>query len=59
MVSITVFVFVVPTLYALVDIAKNNFEKNNKLFWLLLVLFTNFFGAILYFTIGRNQRLSV
>jgi len=42
---------------ALIDIIKNKFEGNNKIIWVLVVLFLNLIGAILYFTIGRNQKL--
>ncbi|MEL4307485.1 PLDc N-terminal domain-containing protein [Joostella sp. CR20] len=46
-----------PTLIALIDILKNEFSGNNKIVWLLVVLLLNFFGAILYFIIGREQKL--
>lgn len=48
---------VIPTIIALVDILKNKFEDNNKIVWVLVVLFFNLIGAILYFIIGRNQRI--
>lgn len=47
----------IPTLIALIDILKSKFEGNNKIVWVLVVLFLNFIGAILYFTIGRNQKV--
>lgn len=46
-----------PTLIALIDITKSKFKANDKIIWLLIVLFTSFFGAILYFLIGRDQRI--
>jgi len=46
-----------PTIIALVDILKNEFSGQNKIAWLLVVLFTNIFGAVLYFLIGRKQKL--
>jgi len=46
-----------PTIIALVDILKNEFSGQNKIACLLVVLFTNIFGAILYFLIGRKQKL--
>lgn len=46
-----------PTVIALVDILRNEFEGNNKLIWVLVVLLLNFFGAVLYFLIGRNQKI--
>ncbi|MFI1770266.1 PLD nuclease N-terminal domain-containing protein [Thalassobellus citreus] len=48
---------ILPTIIALVDILKSEFTENNKIVWLLVVLFTNFFGAILYFLIGREQKI--
>jgi hypothetical protein len=48
---------VLPTIIALIDILKSDFRGNNKIVWLLVVLLTNFFGAILYFLIGREQKI--
>lgn len=45
------------TIIALVDILKNEFSGNNKIVWILVVLLLNFFGAILYFLLGRQQKL--
>ena len=55
---ITVFLGIIPTIIALVDIVRNEFSGNNKIVWLLVVLLGNFFGALLYFIIGRKQKLS-
>ena len=55
---ITVFLGVIPTIIALIDIVRNEFSGNNKIVWLLVVLLGNFFGALLYFIIGRKQKLS-
>jgi len=51
------FLGIIPTIIALIDILKNKFEENNKLVWVLVVLFFNLIGAILYFTIGRKQKI--
>ena len=48
----------IPTLIALIDILKSKFNGNDKIVWLLVVLFLNLFGAVLYFAIGRKQRLT-
>jgi len=37
---------VIPTIIALIDILKSKFERNNKLIWILVVLFLNLIGAI-------------
>jgi hypothetical protein len=46
----------VPNLVALVDILRHDFRENQKLVWLIVVLFVPIIGTILYFAIGRNQR---
>ena len=51
-----VFVFMLPII-ALVDIVRNKFEGNMQLIWVLIVLFLNILGAILYFVIGRRQKI--
>ena len=50
---------IIPTIIALVDILKSEFTGNNKIVWVLVVLFANFFGAILYFLIGRKQKIMI
>jgi len=47
-----------PTILAVVDIRKGEFRGNDKLIWLLVVLFMSIFGAILYFLIGREQKIN-
>jgi Phospholipase_D-nuclease N-terminal len=51
------FLGIIPTIIALIDILKNKFEDNHKIVWILVVLFFNMIGAILYFTIGRKQKI--
>ena len=48
---------IILTILALVDILKSEFSGNNKIVWVLVVLFFNLIGAILYFTIGRKQKI--
>jgi len=55
------FMMVIPILIpiiALVDIIKSDFEGNNKLLWVIIVLLANILGAILYFLIGRDQKIN-
>lgn len=54
---IAVFLGFIPTLIALIDIVKSKFDGNDKLVWVLVVLFFNLFGAIIYFAIGRKQKI--
>lgn len=57
LILITMFVFILPTIIALIDILKNEFNGNNKMVWVLVVLFGSFLGAALYFIIGRKQKI--
>ena len=59
LIVVTVFLGIIPTIIALIDIVRNEFSGNNKIVWLLVVLFGSFLGAFLYFMMGRKQKLSV
>jgi hypothetical protein len=52
----TLVFFIIPVI-ALVDILKNEFTGNNKLIWVLVILLSWIIGAILYYFIGRNQKI--
>ena len=56
MIVVPLFFLVVP----LIDILKNEFTGNNKLVWILVVIFVPVFGGMLYFIfgIGRNHQIS-
>jgi hypothetical protein len=45
-----------PGLIALIDILRHDFRENQKLVWLIAVLFVPLVGTIAYFAIGRKQR---
>jgi hypothetical protein len=47
----------IPALIALIDVLRNEFTGNNKLVWLLVVLLLPLVGALLYFIIGRTQKI--
>ena len=55
---IVLVVMLIP-LMALIDILKSKFDGNNKIVWVLVALFFPFIGAVLYFAIGRNQRIKI
>lgn len=55
-VLIAILLIVLP-LVALIDILTSRFEGNDKLIWVLVVLFLNILGAILYFIIGRQSKI--
>lgn len=48
---------IIFTIMALVDILKSEFKGDNKIVWVLVVLFLNLFGALLYFAIGKKQKV--
>jgi chromate transport protein ChrA len=54
-------IFILPAvivLWALIDVIKSDFkDSTNKIIWLLLIIFLPLLGAILYFLIGRSQKL--
>lgn len=56
LVPVILFVAIFP-LVALIDILVNEFTGYNKLAWVLVVLFFPFLGAILYFLLGRKQKI--
>ncbi|MBS3908004.1 MAG: PLDc_N domain-containing protein [Syntrophaceae bacterium] len=47
----------IPFIIAFVDILRSEFEGNNKLIWLLAVIFVPLIGSIAYFIIGRKQKV--
>lgn len=45
-------------IYVLIDILKSEFTNSiNKVIWLILVLFTEPLGIVLYLLIGKKQRI--
>lgn len=44
-------------LLALISVLKNDFSGNDKVIWVLVIIFLPFFGSILYFAVGRNRKL--
>ena len=50
------FLITILPIYCLIDIARNTFKgSNDKLTWILLVIFLGFFGCIAYLLIGKKQ----
>lgn len=54
---IVTIVGVLLTIFALIDILKSKFHGNDKIIWLLVVIFFNLFGVLLYFIIGTKQKI--
>ena len=44
------------TLWALIDVLKNEFTGSNKIVWLLVTILLHPLGAIIYYFVGRNQK---
>jgi len=42
---------------ALIDVLRNNFTENNKLIWILVILFTGLIGTLLYLMLGTKQKI--
>ncbi len=42
---------------ALVDCLKSEFSGNDKVIWVIVILFFPVVGPILYFIIGRKQKI--
>ena len=56
-ISTTIVLFILPII-ALIDIVKSEFKGNNQLIWVIIVIFLSLPGIILYYAIGRSQRIS-
>jgi hypothetical protein len=51
------FIFLLP-LIALISALMSDFPGNEKILWVVIILLLPFLGSVLYFLIGRNQRIS-
>lgn len=55
---ITMFTLFTMWIFSIVELAKNEYRGDNtRLIWLLVVLLTGPLGVILYFLIGRGQKI--
>jgi hypothetical protein len=54
LITFSAFVF---WIWALIDILKSEFTGSNKLIWLLAVIMVPLIGMILYWFIGREQKI--
>ncbi len=51
------FIIALPFI-ALVDVVRSNFKDGTtKLIWVIVILFAPFLGPLLYFAVGRNQKV--
>ena len=50
------FIFIIP-LIALIDALRSDFRgQNDKIMWLIIIIFFPFIGSVLYFFIGRRHK---
>lgn len=49
-----IFMPLILIIWALVDVLKSEFTGNNKIVWVLVVIFLPLLGPLLYFGIGRE-----
>jgi hypothetical protein len=55
--GIAILTLLIPIL-AIVDIVRSQFKaENDKLIWIIVVVFLPLVGSLLYFSMGRAQRL--
>jgi hypothetical protein len=53
---IILFIVLLPV-FALISVLMGTFPANEKLIWVLVILFLPILGSILYFLIGRDRRI--
>lgn len=57
--AVLIGLFVVLPIVALVNVIRSEFRgPNDKLIWVIVILFLNIIGVLLYYTIGRNQPIA-
>ncbi len=57
-VLIVICILTVPfSIVAIIDILRSNFRGNDKIIWLLVVIFLSIPGIILYRVIGKKQKI--
>ncbi|MDD4031956.1 MAG: PLDc N-terminal domain-containing protein [Bacteroidales bacterium] len=54
---IVLIIFGFPFLIAIIDVLRSEFVNENKQIWLLVVVFLPLIGPVLYFFIGRKQKI--
>ena len=58
---IIIYVFIamaiIVPIFAIIDVVRSKFKRPyDKAIWILLILFFNLFGAILYFSLSRERK---
>ena len=58
MILFFVFCILLLPLLALLSVLMNDFQGNDKIMWVLIIIFLPFLGSVLYFVIGRDRRIN-
>jgi hypothetical protein len=54
-----IFIPAILWIWALIDVLRSEFrDGSTKVVWLIAIIFVPFLGAILYFSIGRRQKVA-
>ena len=53
---VILFIVLFPLL-ALISVLMNQFRGNEKIMWVVIIIFLPFLGSLLYFLIGRDKRI--
>jgi len=51
------FIPLILWIWALIDCLKSEFNGSNKIVWVIVIIFFPVVGPILYFLIGRGQKI--
>jgi hypothetical protein len=54
---VILFIILLP-LMALISVLTSEFQGNDKIMWVLIIIFLPFLGSVLYFLIGRDRRIN-
>ena len=54
---VILFIFLIPLL-ALLNVLMSDFRGNEKIMWVLIIIFLPFLGSLIYFLIGRDKRIN-
>ena len=54
---VVLFIILLP-LMALISVLTSEFQGNDKIMWVLIIIFLPFLGSVLYFLIGRDRRIN-
>lgn len=54
---VVLFIILLP-LMALISVLTSEFQGNDKIIWVLIIIFLPFLGSVLYFLIGRDRRIN-